>query len=754
MATKKSIKQPAKRAAANKPKAKSSISSRTGGGKSSLNNKLNKRNIAILTVLVFALVGAFVLLRAKAAVSVLEAESGTKSKEVLVVSDSTASGGKYATFNSASTTTQSSSTQRFPGDPNPLVTGKAYWGAAVGGNDDPYERHEKPTGTSLSIRRTFFGWGSRTTSMVDTAKKDLAANRLPWVSTKTPTSKPADWAKMANGTYDKEIDEMLVALDNLGGSDKPVWLTVWHEPENDNGNAADWRGMQKRIRDRINALKAQGKPMDNIAFAPILMSWTFQTSSGRNMNDWWVDGIWDFFGVDPYCYNTCSSKGKTILTDGAWNSFVSYLSNKNIPIGIGEWGETNKASVWASVMRDVWAYGFQNKKDIVGYAAFDSGLNPPSGDPGVDTTFPPEVLATFQDILKNDQRVQRVNDLKAGSVPASNFGTITAKVNLPESGSYKLWVRTAASNSTNALSVQIDNGQVLSMGGPTTSSDWTWVDFKNGDQANKAVMNLNAGEHTIKITGTNKGVKLDKFLLTNESCIPEGIGGCPVANTPPNTPPTTPSSKYASVKIASPTAGQTIVGNTVVKVDQGTANIQEVSFRVDGKWQATDKETPFEWTWDTTKYSNGNHSIVARVRLVGDAGNVNSGDQIAAAVKVSNTSNPTTPPVQPADTQAPSTPNGLRAALRFDWTKMSYVVDLNWLKSSDNDEVGQYTIKRDGSQLGTTTNTSFTDRKSMSADQVYTYSVSAKDKAGNTSKEGTMSISTKCSFMFCSIQVL
>ena len=70
MATKKSVKQPAKRAAANKPKAKSSISSRTGGGKSSLNNKLNKRNIAILTVLVFALVGAFVLLRAKAAVSV------------------------------------------------------------------------------------------------------------------------------------------------------------------------------------------------------------------------------------------------------------------------------------------------------------------------------------------------------------------------------------------------------------------------------------------------------------------------------------------------------------------------------------------------------------------------------------------------------------------------------------------------------------------------------------------------------------
>lgn len=78
MATKKPVKQPVKRAVANKPRIKNSSASRPSSGKGSL-SKQNKRNIAILTVLVFALVGAFVLLRAKAAVSVLEAESGTKS---------------------------------------------------------------------------------------------------------------------------------------------------------------------------------------------------------------------------------------------------------------------------------------------------------------------------------------------------------------------------------------------------------------------------------------------------------------------------------------------------------------------------------------------------------------------------------------------------------------------------------------------------------------------------------------------------
>lgn len=375
-------------------------------------NKRYSNRLALLGIIVLAAVGALILTTTRAATANLEAESGNISKEIAILDDSAASGGKFITFAKASTG-NGGSTQRFPGDPNPLVTGKAYWGASVGGNDDPKARHETPIGKSLSLRRTFWGWGhiGPTGSMTKTATADLVANRLPWVSVKPPTGGIGGWAGMANGTYDADIDSMLVALDNIGGPNKPVWLTIHHEPENENGNATEWRGMQKRIRDRMNALKVQGQPMDNIAFMPIMMDWTYDPLSGRDPNDWWVDGIWDAIGVDPYCYTTCSSKGKFILSMPSWKNFLIFSENKKLPVAVGEWGDTNTGDTQTKNLSDFWNYPFNNQKDVVAFAAFDSGLNPPVGDPGVDTTLKDGALAMFLNISKNDPRVQRVNEL-------------------------------------------------------------------------------------------------------------------------------------------------------------------------------------------------------------------------------------------------------------------------------------------------------------------------------------------------------
>ncbi|MCA9600930.1 MAG: hypothetical protein KC417_02830, partial [Myxococcales bacterium] len=100
-------------------------------------------------------------------------------------------------------------TDPFPGRPS---AGKVLWGAAVSGNGDPTNRHEIPGGHPLSVRRTFFAWDKRATSMVTMARNDLTAGRIPWVSTKTPS-----WADMAAGKHDAEIDQMLLALDALPG---------------------------------------------------------------------------------------------------------------------------------------------------------------------------------------------------------------------------------------------------------------------------------------------------------------------------------------------------------------------------------------------------------------------------------------------------------------------------------------------------------------------------------------------------------
>ena len=80
------------------------------------------------------------------------------------------------------------STGGYPGQPR---VGSLYWGTASG-SFDVASRYEGPTGASLSIHRTYYPWAQRTTGLVTTAQNDLAKNRLPWVSVKTPS-----WAEMA-----------------------------------------------------------------------------------------------------------------------------------------------------------------------------------------------------------------------------------------------------------------------------------------------------------------------------------------------------------------------------------------------------------------------------------------------------------------------------------------------------------------------------------------------------------------------------
>lgn len=289
---------------------------------------------------------------------------------------------------------------RFPGDPNPKVTGKAYWGAGITGNGSP-SRHETPTGKSLSIRRTFYQWKDATNTssgMYNTINDDLKNNRLPFVSTKTPS-----WKAMGNGTYDKEIDVMLKKLDSYG---KPIWLAVFHEPEggagsnvpNDPDGAPAWRAMQTRIRQRMTALGTK-----NIAFMPVIMSYTWNPASGRNPEDWWVPGIWDAYIVDHYRDNVSGD-----MFTPQWTTFVKWAEAKNMPYGIAEWANRGTDTTAANEMQAFWDWSFANKKDMIAYTYFDSGLNAPTGS----WELKGEQLKKFQSILKNDTRVMRINDLK------------------------------------------------------------------------------------------------------------------------------------------------------------------------------------------------------------------------------------------------------------------------------------------------------------------------------------------------------
>src|SRR5204863_3524090 len=82
-----------------------------------------------------------------------------------------------------------------------------------------------------------------------------------------------------------------------------------------------------------------------------------------------------------------------------------------------------------------------------------------------------------------------------------------------------------------------------------------------------------------------------------------------------------------------------------------------------------------------------------------------------------------------ADTTPPSTPTGLVAA-----PAGATAINLSWSPSTDNVGVTGYIVKRNGIQVATPTATSYADA-GLSSATTYSYTVAARDAAGNVSSE-------------------
>jgi chitodextrinase len=94
------------------------------------------------------------------------------------------------------------------------------------------------------------------------------------------------------------------------------------------------------------------------------------------------------------------------------------------------------------------------------------------------------------------------------------------------------------------------------------------------------------------------------------------------------------------------------------------------------------------------------------------------------------------------DAESPTAPAGLEAA-----AISAVQVDLSWFAATDNTGVAGYRIYRDGEQIGTATDTAFSDTGCQSATS-YTYTVKAFDAAGNlgpASNEATVATARQTS---------
>jgi hypothetical protein len=163
--------------------------------------------------------------------------------------------------------------------------GKTFLGAAVSGRTS-LEARERQLGRSLALHRTYFQ-ASRVKQAARSAREDLRAGRLPWISFKAPLS----WAEMARGEGDRWSRRVGRALNRVPG---PVWVAVHHEPEND-GNMRQWTRMQRQIAPIIHARS------DNVAYSVIYAGWnTFGGSNNTVGSKWPGDKNIDILAIDAY----------------------------------------------------------------------------------------------------------------------------------------------------------------------------------------------------------------------------------------------------------------------------------------------------------------------------------------------------------------------------------------------------------------------------------------------------------------------
>jgi len=208
-------------------------------------------------------------------------------------------------------------------------------GAAYGGNTDP-TAWEQSMGHPLGVRRTYWD-GENANVAVDTARDDLAHQRLPWLSFKLPYS----WKQMAEGRGDAWTRELAKGLATLDG---PVWVAFHHEPEGD-GDIREWTAMQARLAPLVR------ETAPNVAYSIILTGWhQLEGVEEYSLSSMWPDTKIDIAGFDVYNKFGMERNGVRVesFTDferDYFTDFSRFAKQRGIAWGIAETGHTNRSAL-------------------------------------------------------------------------------------------------------------------------------------------------------------------------------------------------------------------------------------------------------------------------------------------------------------------------------------------------------------------------------------------------------------------------
>ena len=189
------------------------------------------------------------------------------------------------------------------------------------------------------------------------------------------------------------------------------------------------------------------------------------------------------------------------------------------------------------------------------------------------------------------------------------------------------------------------------------------------------------------------------------------------------------SNQPPTVSLTAPTAGASFTAGSSITVSANAADsdgsVSKVEFFRGGTSLGIDTSAPYSVTW--TNASAGSHTFKA---VATDNNNAVT-SSATVSVTVTASSNDTTPPSVPGGLASPS--------------KTATTVNLAWSAATDNSGgsgVAGYDVYRNGSLVGSPSATQYTDG-GLTASTAYSYTVRARDNAGNASAQsGSISVTT------------
>ncbi|MBO3738902.1 CBM96 family carbohydrate-binding protein [Actinoplanes flavus] len=283
------------------------------------------------------------------------------------------------------------------------------WGGAAGGftskpRDVEHRNWEKLSGRTATVFHTYHKGDEAFPTKAEIAMTNDPANpRVLLLNWKIAYG--STWAKVAKGEQDKRIDAF---AKRIKAYDKPVFLALHHEPENDvkatagsGWEAKDYAAMYRHTIERLRAQGA-GNVVNVMAYMGnekwMAQSWWKDLYPGDDVVDW--IGLDSYVSVEKgyYHYGTFAD-----LLDrkpkGGGPGFYEWATtkHKNKPIMVAEWGgyhrigkNTDKTAVYNSVLPEL-----RKRPAIKAIVHFDTKADD-EGDRDISIDSTPASLASFK----------------------------------------------------------------------------------------------------------------------------------------------------------------------------------------------------------------------------------------------------------------------------------------------------------------------------------------------------------------------